>query len=226
MVLPPRAARGAAGQQDRPKTIWLAEPVRRLLAGLRRLRGSPFVFTRDNGKPVSKSGLNAVWRKVRKLAALDGVRLHDLRHSYASVAVSIGEELRTVASLLGHADLTTTMGYAHLAEAPIAEAARRIAKQIDGALTPAEPVTPIQPPTLRPKRAKSPKPPRVLKPTMPPEPPLPERDRPWVRPIEAFHKSPLRLDAFCADQGLDPRQMGQALTRHFKRRKELAGRLP
>ena len=202
-----------------PKTIWLAEPVRRLLAGLRRLRGSPFVFTRDNGKAVSKSGLVSVWKRVRTLAALDGVRLHDLRHSYASVAVSSGEELRTVASLLGHADLATTMGYAHLAEAPIAEAAGRIARQIESALVPTEPVTPIKPPPPRPKR---PRQPRAPKPTLLTEPPLPERA--WIRPIEAFHKSPLRLNAFCADQGLDPKQMGQALARHFKRRKEMARR--
>ncbi len=202
----------------------MAEPVRRLLAGLRRLRGSPYVFTRDNGKAVSVSGLNTVWRRARKVAALDDVRLHDLRHSYASVAVSTGEELRTVASLLGHADLATTTGYAHLAEAPIAEAAGRIARQIDDALAPTEPVTPIKPPLPRPRKPKRPRQPRAPKPTLPPEPPLPERDRPWVRPIEAFHKSPLRLDAFCDDQGLDPKQMGQALARHFERRKELAGR--
>ncbi|MDH3663575.1 MAG: site-specific integrase [Alphaproteobacteria bacterium] len=206
------------------KTIWLAEPVRRLLAGLRRHRGSAFVFTRDNGKAVSKSGLVSVWKRARTLAALDGVRLHDLRHSFASVAVCTGEELRTVASLLGHADLATTMGYAHLAEAPIAEAAGRVAKQIEGALVPKEPVVPIKLPAPRPKKTKRPRQPRAPKPTLPPEPPLPERDRPWVRPIEAFHKSPLRLDAFCADQGLDPKQMGQALARHFERRKELAGR--
>jgi hypothetical protein len=172
---------------------------------------------------VNKWGLASVWKRAKTLAALDGVRMHDLRHSYASVAVSTGEELRTVASLLGHADLATTIGYAHLAEAPVADAARRVASQIDGALVPAEPVTPIKPPAPRPKRPRRPK---QAKPTLPPEPPLPERDRPWVGPIEAFHKSPLRLDAFCADQGLDPKQMGQALTRHFKRRKELARRVP
>jgi len=114
-------------------------------------------------------------------ADLGGVRLHDLRHSYASVAVSTGEELRTVAGLLGHADLITTMGYAHLATAPIAEAAKRVAKRIDGVLTPTE-------------------------------------------PIRAFHESPLRLDAFCAEHGLDPRKMALALNRHFQRRKEMARR--
>jgi len=43
-------------------------------------------------------------------AGLDGLRLHDLRHNYASVAVNIGEELRTVAGLLGHSQMTTTRG--------------------------------------------------------------------------------------------------------------------
>ena len=210
-----------------PKTIWLAEPVRRLLAGLRRRRGSPFVFTRENGKDVTKWGLALVWKRAKTLAVLDGVRLHDLRHSYASVAVSIGEELRTVASLLGHADLITTMGYAHLATAPIAEAAKRVAKRIDGILTPTESVTPIRPPKDKPKpkrRPKRPRPSKPLTPALPPAPPLPARDKRWVEPIQAFHESPLRLDAFCAEHGLDPRKMALALNRHFQRRKELARR--
>jgi|GEM_PF-652845 len=208
-----------------PKTIWLAEPVRRSLAGLRRWRGSPYVFTCAKGKPVTRSGLVSVWKRAKALAALDGVRLHDLRHSYASVAVSTGEELRTVAGLLGHADLITTMGYAHLATAPIAEAAKRVAKRIDGVLTPAEPITPIKPSKPKPRRRpKRPRPPKKLKPVLPPEQPLPARDKRWVEPIRAFHESPLRLDAFCAENGLDPRKMALALNRHFQRRKELARR--
>lgn len=99
-----------------PKTIWLALPVRRLLAGLARSPKSPFVFTRPDGRIVA-SGLKRVWGHARTMASLEGVRLHNLRHSYASVAVSIGEELRTVSSLLGHTDLASTMGYAHLADA-------------------------------------------------------------------------------------------------------------
>ncbi len=141
------------------------------------------------------------------------------------MAVSTGEELRTVAGLLGHADLITTMGYAHLATAPIAEAAKRVAKRIDGVLTPAEPITPIKPSKPKPRRKpKRPRPPKKLKPVLPPEQPLPARDKRWVEPIRAFHESPLRLDAFCAENGLDPRKMALALNRHFQRRKELARR--
>ena len=137
----------------------------------------------------------------------------------------MGEELRTVAGLLGHADLATTAGYAHLAEKPVVDAAARVSARLAKAMIPADPVTPIRPRPPRPP--KSLRPPRRPKPEpiLPPEPPLPERDQPWVKHINAFHKSPLRLDAFCAKKGLDPKEMGQALARHFKRRKERAAQL-
>ena len=63
---------------------------------------------------------------MRERAGLDGLRLHDLRHNYASVAVNVGEEVRTVAELLGHSQMTTTQGYAHLADRPVMAAARRV----------------------------------------------------------------------------------------------------
>jgi len=119
-----------------PKTLWLSTPARKLLADMPSPSpsASPLVFARPNGRSI-QYGLGQIWRKARKLAALDGVRLHDLRHSYASVAVSMGEELRTVAGLLGHADLGTTAGYAHLAEKLVADAAARVSRRIADAMT-------------------------------------------------------------------------------------------
>ena len=84
----------------------------------------------------------------------------DLRHSYASVAVSTGEDLKTVAGLLGHAELETTKGYAHLAVAPIQAAAGRVSGHLAKTLTPAAPVEPMRSRSYKiakPRRRKNPK---------------------------------------------------------------------
>jgi len=207
-----------------PKTLWLSTPARKLLAGMSAPSPSALVFARPDGRSI-KHSLGPVWREARKLAALEGMHLHDLRHSYASMAVSMGEELRTVAGLLGHADLATTAGYANLAEKPVADAAARVSRRLAKAMMPTNPVTPIRPrPPRPPKSPRLPSQPKP-EPILPPEPPLPDRDKPWVKHIKAFHKSPLRLAPFCAKKGLAPKEMGQALARHFKRRKERATQL-
>jgi site-specific recombinase XerD len=75
-----------------------------------------------------------VWRNVTDLADLRGLRLHDLRHSFASVAVSGGESLYIVGKILGHRQSRTTEIYAHLAEDPVQAAADRAARKISEAL--------------------------------------------------------------------------------------------
>ena len=75
---------------------------------------------RDPGHPRS---LRSVWARVRRAAGIDtGVRLHDLRHTYASLLVGSGVPLYTVRSLLGHSHISTTERYAHLAPAHLADA--------------------------------------------------------------------------------------------------------
>ena len=71
------------------------------------------------------SNLYQYWDDVRRRAGLDGVRIHDLRHSYASRALALGESLSAIGKLLGHAKVATTARYAHLMrEAEKAAAAR------------------------------------------------------------------------------------------------------
>jgi hypothetical protein len=139
--------------------------VRQILAGINRVKGSPYVFFRPCRRGIDSS-LDRVWRAVRRQAGLDGLRLHDLRHSYASVAVGSGEELRTVAVLLGHSQMVTTMGYAHLVEQPVMAAAQRIDHHLSDALTPPDPVEPIRPensmPNLQARRKGSEPSPAIL----------------------------------------------------------------
>ncbi len=114
-----------------PRTLWLAPPARTVLATLPRRDACPWVFASARGVPVS---LAEVWRKVQAAARLEGMRLHDCRHNFAAVAVGVGEGLRTVSGLLGHADIKTTFGYAHLAEEEVRRAANRVSRILAHAL--------------------------------------------------------------------------------------------
>ena len=126
----------------------LGAPALALLAGLPRLEGSRYVF--PGGKPGAHlQDLTRVWEAVRHAAGLADVRLHDLRHSFASAAVSGGLSLPVLAALLGHREVATTQRYAHLGDDP-----RRAADQASGdvaaALRGAEPdgVIPLRHPRL------------------------------------------------------------------------------
>ncbi len=74
------------------------------------------------------------WRRIRKQADIEDVRIHDLRHSFASGAVSMGESMPIIGKLLGHTQIQTTQRYAHLADAPMHEAADRVSQAISDAL--------------------------------------------------------------------------------------------
>ncbi len=219
-----------------PKTLWLCAPVRRLLSGLAKEAMSLRVFVMPDGRNMG-GALDRVWTEARRLAGLEGLRLHDLRHSYASVAVSTGEDLKTVAGLLGHAELETTKGYAHLAIAPIQAAAGRIAHHLADAIRPNVPVEPIRPqPPEPPRPARQPKPAPVERQVMLSTPPAPKpakkkrarkkspsiakaTARYWRPHIDAFRQSDLRLDAFCRKHDLNPKRFHQAMIRNHKRRK-------
>ena len=105
-----------------PRTIWLSSPARAVLTSCPRRCGCPWVFPSVRGEPVAP---DRVWHGIRRSAGLSHLRIHDLRHSHAAAAVNSGFDLRIVAGLLGHADIKTTFGYAHLAEAPLFAAANR-----------------------------------------------------------------------------------------------------
>ena len=115
-----------------PKTVQLPPPARAVLNGLP--RGGRFVFPNRGGDgPMADLGLR--WHKLRDLAGLGGVRIHDCRHTFASHAVMSGLDLYTVGRLLGHADTASTERYAHLADEHVRKAAGRISGIVNDAMT-------------------------------------------------------------------------------------------
>lgn len=110
-----------------PRTIWLAAPARAILDTRPRRDDCPWVFASSAGNPIV---VDKAWKNVRAAAGLADLRLHDLRHSHAAIAVNGGTDLRIVAGLLGHADIKATFGYAHLAEAPVRDAATRVSRNL------------------------------------------------------------------------------------------------
>lgn len=114
-----------------PKSIQLPPPARAVLQGLP--KNGEFIFpNRQDDGPMKNLG--ARWAKLRRLADLSDVRIHDLRHTYASHAVMSGLELYTVGRLLGHADVATTERYAHLADTHVRKAAGKISRIVNDAM--------------------------------------------------------------------------------------------
>ena len=76
--------------------------------------------------------MDPFWRGVREEAGLQDVRLHDTRHSYASMALLCGESVRAVGRLLGHESASTTLRYAHLSDATVYEAFETLSPVLSG----------------------------------------------------------------------------------------------
>jgi integrase len=74
------------------------------------------------------------WRRIREAAGLVDVRIHDLRHTFASGGLLVGEGLAMIGKLLGHTQVQTTARYAHLAADPVKQAATRISDRLALAL--------------------------------------------------------------------------------------------
>lgn len=107
--------------QNGAKIIPLNAPALGVLKALPREKDNPYVIA--GRKPGTHLiNLQKPWRAVREAAKLDDVRLHDLRHSFASFAVGAGLSLPVIGGLLGHKSVQTTARYAHLAQNPLRQA--------------------------------------------------------------------------------------------------------
>ncbi|MGM0583462.1 MAG: tyrosine-type recombinase/integrase [Pseudomonadota bacterium] len=115
------------------KSLMLPPPALEILANLPRLDGNPHVVTgRKAGGPLVN--LKDPWLALREAAGLTDVRIHDLRHSFASVGAAGGTSLPVIGALLGHTQPSTTARYAHLADNPLRAAAADIGGQIAAAM--------------------------------------------------------------------------------------------
>ena len=99
-------------KNNEPRTIHLSDSAMEVLRNIPHV--GPFVVA-GMKRGVPYKNLTHAWGRARKYAGLDDVRLHDLRHSYASLAAGRGVSLYTIGKLLGHKDPVSTQRYAHLA---------------------------------------------------------------------------------------------------------------
>ena len=133
---------GAATKQKTLHRVPLSAPARQLLAGMRAEAGSEFVFpSRTGGHRVE---IKTAWRKLciaagivttetvkgakgrERVVVKPSARLHDLRHTYASMLASAGQSLPVIGALLGHTQPQTTARYAHLFDDPLRAATERV----------------------------------------------------------------------------------------------------
>ena len=115
------------------KVVHLGQPAVEVLEKIERVEGNPWVIL--GTKPgVRLSDLQPFWQRVRARAGRKDVRIHDLRHTFASTAVSSGQGLPMIGKLLGHTQVQKTARYAHLAADPIKNAADQVASSIAASL--------------------------------------------------------------------------------------------
>lgn len=111
------------------KVVPLGAPALRVLVSLPRQQGSPYVLPAERGSGHF-IGIQRVWQRIRAAAGLCDARIHDLRHSFASIAVSGGDSLYLIGKVLGHRQGSTTERYAHLRDDPLRGVANRTSETI------------------------------------------------------------------------------------------------
>ena len=121
---------GATTKQKTEHSVPLSAPARQLLAALP--RDSEYVFPGE-GSSGHRIDLKHPWRELCAAAGLSGVRVHDIRHSYASVLASSGVSLHVIGGLLGHTQPATTARYAHLTRDSLRAATETAGAVISGA---------------------------------------------------------------------------------------------
>lgn len=125
----------------KPRYVPMSDGVLGILDAVPRIEGSPYVFPNpDTKKPFVT--IHYTWDTARKKAGLQDVRLHDLRHSFASILINSGRSLYEVQHLLGHTQVKTTERYAHLQQDTLMRAAN-VVPNVIGSLLPQPRQVPI-----------------------------------------------------------------------------------
>ncbi len=124
------------------RMVPLTPAALQVLAGIKRVRRSPWVIT--GGRPDRHlATLTKYWHRVRERAEVEDVRIHDLRHSFASRALALGLPLPMIGRLLGHTDVSSTARYAHLSQDAEKVAAARVGDSIEDDILRLEAVSPV-----------------------------------------------------------------------------------
>ena len=134
----------ATTKQKKDHRLPLSAPALQLLAGMREeadtedrrragvgLLAERYLFPGKEGKP--QTDVKHFWAAVCRRAEISGVRLHDLRHTHASILASLGLSLPIIGALLGHTQAATTHRYAHLMDDPLRAATERVGAIVMGA---------------------------------------------------------------------------------------------
>lgn len=117
-------------KQKKPHRVPLSVPAVVVLQDMEKGSASGYVFPgRDPQRPLTD--LKRTWKAVCHAAGIEDCRLHDLRHSFASVLVSQGASLPLIGAMLGHTQPQTTARYAHLYDEPMRDAAERVGKLLE-----------------------------------------------------------------------------------------------
>ena len=142
---------GSTTKQKTDHVVPLSAPARQLLAEMQEeyIRLHPkkplpqYVFP-GSGERGHVVEVKKAWRRITKAAAITGLRIHDLRHSFASQLASGGASLPLIGALLGHSNPTTTDRYAHLFDDPLRAAVERVGAVIAAAGQPNEEPVPLR----------------------------------------------------------------------------------
>ena len=111
------------------KVIFLSVPAANVLKKMPKLVGSPWVIPSEEPENPWVN-INKPWLKIREMAKLEGVRIHDLRHTFASIAVQSGLSLEMVGGLLGHSQASTTKRYSHLSNRFLSTEKQKSGRQV------------------------------------------------------------------------------------------------
>ena len=110
------------------KEVILSDDAIKILSAASR-NNSDYIFPGKDGiNPIQ--GLQKIWQRIRQVADLQDVRIHDLRHTFASVAVSNGASFYEVGRLLGHASVQSTQRYAHLERSRLKDSLNKFSKKL------------------------------------------------------------------------------------------------
>lgn len=111
------------------KVVHIGQAAVEVLKEIERIDDNPHVIV-GTLPQAHLTDMQKPWRRIRKLAGLPEVRIHDLRHTFASAGLTVGEGLPMIGKLLGHTQIQTTARYAHLAADPVKQAAERVSERL------------------------------------------------------------------------------------------------